>query len=95
MVDIFQYSNMYAIRDKKLMMQLFLNPEVQEELLHYCCSGVEKSTIQFDTSQLLHNILQIYCKFKPGYKLFEILEKYHHICQYLNPKYVYFHNIDH
>nr|CAG4711593.1 unnamed protein product [Naegleria fowleri] len=86
MVDIFQYCNMYAIRNPKIFSQLLSNHELQEELFHYCCSGLEKSSIPFEGSQILHNILQIYCKFKPGVRLQDILDKYHHICQYINPK---------
>ncbi|KAG2387007.1 hypothetical protein C9374_002042 [Naegleria lovaniensis] len=85
-VDIFQYSNMYAIRNTKIFSQLLSSHELQEELFHYCCSGLEKSSIPFESSQILHNILQLYCKFKPGVRVQDILEKYHHICQYINPK---------
>ncbi|KAL0483491.1 nitrogen permease regulator 2, partial [Acrasis kona] len=72
MVDIFQFSNMYTLQSKHVMIQLFRNKYMQEECLAMVVHH-NNENFQTDNSHLVHDVLKLYCLMKPGITLGQII----------------------
>ncbi len=73
MIDIFQYSNMYSLQSKHIMLQLFRDKTMQEECLSFVIQEEGSNTAP---SAQMHDILKLYCAMKPGSSLSQILTEH-------------------